>query len=138
MTQPASAPSAPSEAGQVVITRFECGNLRQMLMLIALHWRLKPDVKRIAPGYVGGRLIVNWRTRTILSLSIWASLSDIYAMGNVKRHVNASRVPRRIGVETRCGIYGYSGDWRRVMFGTQCADREPLQPIGNRPSTIRK
>jgi hypothetical protein len=114
--------------GQVVVTRFECTALVGMLMILALHRRVKRDVRRNAPGFLGIRLLVDWRRRTILSISLWKDLSSVYAMGNVRRHVEASRLPAVLGATTTCGVFCFVGDWRRVMFGSVVEARSPLHP----------
>jgi hypothetical protein len=112
-----------------VVTRFECPNLAVLLYLLALHVRIKRDVVRHAPGLVASRVVVQWRTRTMLSLSLWQNLDSVYDMGSVPRHVAGSRVPGRLGVATSSGVFGFTGDWRRVMFGAPAEPRSPLRPI---------
>ena len=114
---------ADPAGGQVVVTRFECGSLLALLVVLALHLRVKRDVRRQASGFVGIKLLIGWRDRTILSISLWKDLDSIYSMGNVPRHVSAVRVPNGLGVQTTAGIFCYVGDWRRVMF------RSPSPPI---------
>jgi heme-degrading monooxygenase HmoA len=115
--------------GQVVVTRFECTALVGMLMIIALHLRVKRDVRRHAPGFIGIRLLIDWRRRTILSISLWQDLASVYAMGNVRRHVEASRLPAVLGATTTCGVFCFVGDWRRVMFGSVVDAQSPLRPL---------
>lgn len=115
--------------GQVVVTRFECGTLRGLLAIIALHLRLKVDVRRRARGYLGVRTLVDWRHRTLLSVSLWQDLDSVYSMGMVPRHVSAVRVPGLLGVRTTCGVFCFVGDWRRVMFGSAAEPRSPMYPI---------
>lgn len=115
--------------GQVVITRFECPSLYALLLVLALHRRVKREVRRVAGGYLGGTTVVLWSARTVLSISLWDRLDSIYAMGEVQHHILASRVPARLGASTSCGIYTYRGDWRQVMFGTPTVKPEPLFAI---------
>lgn len=70
-------------------------------------------------------------TRTAASLSVWTNLPSIYSMGDVPEHIQAVRIPRRIGVRTRCGVYGYSGDWRNVLFHIDCSNEEPIQSFAS-------
>jgi hypothetical protein len=114
--------------GQVVVTRFECGSLLNLLAVLALHARVKRDVRRQASGFVGIKLLVDWRRRTILSISLWKDLESVYSMGNVPRHVSAARVPGGLGVQTTCGVFCFVGDWREVMFRGACIRRSPLHP----------
>jgi hypothetical protein len=109
---------AIDDRSQVVVTRFDCRTVRKLVFILALHYRVKPQVRRRADGYVGGKTIVLWRQRTVFSISLWRDLSSIYQMGNISRHILASRVPRQLGVATVCGIYAYNGDWKYLMFGT--------------------
>jgi hypothetical protein len=112
--------------GQVVVTRFDCTALIGMLAIIALHLRVKRDVRRNARGFLGIRLLIDWRRRTILSISLWRDLASVYAMGNVRRHVEAARLPGVLGATTTCGVFCFAGDWRRVMFGSEVDARSPL------------
>lgn len=109
-----------------MITRFECPSIRSLLVVLALHKRVKRDVRRVADGYLGGATVVSWKTRTVLSISLWQRFDSIYAMGNARAHVLASRVPRRLGVSTSCGIYAYTGEWRRLMFDAPGQEHDPL------------
>lgn len=121
---------ASDPRSQVVVTRFECHRLWPLLIILAKHYRMKREIRRVAEGYLGGAVIVRWRQRTLLSLSLWRSLDSIYDMGRSNGHIAASRVPARLGVATSCGIYAYSGDWRQIMFGVPVAANEPLLATG--------
>jgi hypothetical protein len=122
-----------ADGGQVVVTRFECGSMAKLLAIRLLHARLKRDVRRTAKGFIGIRTVIDWRRRTILSISLWESLDSIYSMGEVRQHVSAVRLPSRLGVATTCGIYCLAGDWRRVMFGGAAVTRSPLHPLDHPP-----
>ncbi|MET7467695.1 hypothetical protein [Micromonospora sp. NPDC005211] len=113
--------------GQVVITRFHCGDLVRVLVVLLLHLRVKRDVRRHAEGFLGIRLLVRWRERTVWSISLWRDLDSVYSMGGVSRHVAASRVPAKLGVTTSCDIFCHVGEWTRVMFG---GGRCPPRPGG--------
>jgi hypothetical protein len=110
----------------VVVTRFECPNLPVLLGLVLLHWRIKRAVHRHGKGLIGSRVVILWRRRTMLSVSLWPDLDSVYSMGGVPRHVEAARLPRRMGIRTTCGIYCFAGDWRRVMFRGDVTPRPPL------------
>jgi hypothetical protein len=114
--------------GQVMITRFECPNLLVMVLVVLLHGRVKRQVARRAEGYLGAVMLRDWRSRTVLSVSLWRDIDSVYAMGEVPRHVHASRVPPRLGIRTRAGVFCYAGDWRRVMFGAGHPNPSPLMP----------
>jgi hypothetical protein len=116
-------------APRVVVTRFECPNLATLLYLLALHVRIKRDVVRAAPGLVAARVVVQWRTRTMLSISLWQDLDSVYDMGSVPRHVAGARIPRKLGVATTSGVFTYTGDWRRVMFDAPAGPRSPFRPL---------
>jgi hypothetical protein len=122
-------PKAQDPRGQVVITRFECRSRYSLMVIYALHLRVKREVRRRVPGYLGGAIQIIWRKRTLVSISLWDELGSIYDMGQVQHHILASRVPHRMGAKTACGIYSYNGDWRQVMFGTESQRPEPLYPI---------
>jgi hypothetical protein len=115
--------------GQVMVTRFECGTLWNLLWILAMHMRLKIDVRRQSRGFVGVKGLIDWRRRTFLSISLWRDLDSVYSMGNVRRHVSAARVPPVMGVETTCGVFCFVGDWRRVMFRSPSLPCSPLHPI---------
>ena len=119
--------------GQVVVTRFECPSMWTLACLLMVHARIKRDVRRRNPGFVGAHTVVLWRRRTLLSVTIWDELSSVYRMGDVPRHVTGARLPARLGVRTRCGVFCYAGDWRRVMFRGDVPARSPLQPIEESP-----
>lgn len=120
------------DRGQVVITRFECESARGLLRLLLLHKRIKRDVRRQASGFVGVRTLVFWRSRTMLSVSVWKDLESIYSMGQVARHIQAAKRTSRLRVTTASGIFCYAGDWRRVMFRVGQPKDSPLQPIKQR------
>jgi hypothetical protein len=122
------------DGGQVVVTRFECPHLLSVILLLFLHRRVKRGVRRHARGYVGVKLLVDWRRKVVLSVSVWKDIESVYSMGRVDRHITATRIPARIGVRTASGIYCYVGDWRRVMFRSEVYGGSPLQPV-NWPST---
>lgn len=116
----------PSE-GQVVITRFDCPNYRSLLVVLALHTRLKSEVRRHATGFIGIKRQVDLRRRTVLSISLWRDLDSVYSMGQVRGHVEATRVPRGFGITTSCGVFCFAGDWRRVLFGGSGRRASPLR-----------
>lgn len=111
----------------MIVTRFECPGLVALAYLAVLHWRVKREVRKVADGLVAARAVVDWRRRTLLSVTLWSDLNSVYAMGNVAAHVAASRVPARLGVRTRCGVFCFAGDWRRVMFHGQVSPGTPLK-----------
>lgn len=117
------------DGGQVVVTRFECPTLAALIAVRLIHARLKPAVRRGATGFIGVTTIIDWKRRTMLSISLWQDLDSIYSMGNVPVHVAAARVPSRLGVATTCGIFCLAGDWRRVMFRGEAQARSPLRPL---------
>ena len=124
MTTPRLTPDPAG--GQVMITRFECPNVLAMLVVLVLHVRIQRDVRKFATGFIAVVSHHSWRTRTLLSISLWRDLDSVYSMGEVKRHIQASRIPRRLGVVTRCGVFCYTGDWRHVMFGVPASSASPL------------
>ena len=119
--------------GQVMITRFECPNLPVMMLVMLLHGRIKRQVARRAEGFIGAMMLREWRARTVLSVSLWRDIDSVYAMGEVPRHVHASRLPARLGIRTRAGVFCYAGDWRRVMFGAGQPNPSPLKPPAGGP-----
>jgi len=121
--------------GVVVMTRFECTTVRRLLTVIAMHWRVKRDVRRHARGFVAVRMLVQFRQRVVISLSIWQDLDSVYSMGDIPRHVTAARLPASLKIRTAAGVFCYAGDWRRVMFGGTGGHGSPLRPIGDRPSS---
>lgn len=122
-------PRHDPDPSRVVITRFECRTLIRLLLILALHHRIKRDVRRKVDGFVDAAAVVLWRRRTILSVTLWEDLEHVYGMGGVRRHIGASRVPHRLGVRTTCGVYTYTGDWRTLMFGTPTSTNEPLHGL---------
>jgi hypothetical protein len=115
--------------GHVVVTRFACPSLLVVLHLLGLHVLLARKVRQQAPAVIAVRAHVDWRRRQLLSISLWRSIDDIYTMGNVSAHVQAARLPGRLGVQTSCGVFTYVGDWQRVMFGAVDSKKSsPLSP----------
>ncbi|WP_405100607.1 hypothetical protein [Micromonospora sp. NBC_01412] len=114
--------------GQVVVTRFTCHTLPKVLLILLMHLRLKRHVRRQATGYLGIKVLVDWRHRVVLSISLWRDLDSVYSMGGVSRHVGASRAPGRFGITTTCGVFCYAGGWTRVMFGGAAKAESPLHP----------
>ncbi|WP_163506424.1 hypothetical protein [Fodinicola acaciae] len=122
--------------GQVVITRFACPSVSRLFVLLFLHVRIKRQVRRHATGFVGGKAVVLWRERTMLSVTLWRHLEDVYEMGKVNAHIMAARLPARLGIQTSCGIYPYRGDWRQIMFGVPAASADPL--VASAPPAAEK
>lgn len=122
---------ASDPRSQVVITRFECHGLAKLLLVLAMHVRIKREVRRVAKDFLGATTVVLWRERVVLSISLWRHLDGVYDMGGSNRHIVASRRPAKLGISTACGIYTYAGDWRRLMFGTAAEAGEPLRPIAD-------
>lgn len=118
----------PSE-GCVVITRFECHSSPRLVYLFLKHWWVKRSVRRAAEGYVASKAVIDWRAKTLMSISLWCSIGSVYSMGQVREHIIAARLPRRLGIDTTCGIYTFAGDWRTVMFGTVTAAHSPLYEL---------
>lgn len=117
------------EGGQVVVTRFECPSVPVLLALRLRHAAMRRHVRRHATGFLGVTMLIDWRSRVLLSLSLWEDLGSIYSMGMVSEHVAAVRLPAVLGVNTTCGIFCLVGDWRAVMFGSPSAARSPLLPL---------
>jgi hypothetical protein len=112
--------------GVVVVTLFECRTILKMLLIWKLHHQLKQRVYRKAKDFLGVYLILDWRARTIRSISLWASLHGIYDMGEVPEHVEAVRIPGAQGIQTLCGIFSYEGDWLKVLFDARVSRPSPL------------
>ena len=117
---------ASDHRGHVVITRFVCPSRTRVFFLMLMHFRIKRKVRKVAGGFVGGTSVVLWQQRAMLSVTLWRHLDDIYDMGKVKQHIEASRLPPQLEIQTTCGIYSYSGDWRKLMFGTEDISADPL------------
>lgn len=112
-----------------MVTRFECPNLWALVLILVMHVRLKRDVRRHAIGFLGTARLVDWRSRTLLNVSLWEDMEGVHSMGRVRRHVNATRLPSHLGVATDGGVYSYTGDWRRVIFGAGREGRSPVRPL---------
>jgi hypothetical protein len=114
-----------------MITRFECPSLSTMLVIVLLHRWIKRQVTRLADGYLGAVMLRDWRNRTVLSISLWRDIDSVYSMGKVPRHIHGSRLPARLGIRTRAGVFCYAGDWRQVMFGVGRPKSSPLESPTN-------
>jgi hypothetical protein len=117
-----------------MITRFECPSLPAMVIIVLLHRWIKRQVARRAYGYLGAAMVRDWRTRTVLSMSLWRDPESVYSMGQVPRHIKGSRLPARLGIHTRAGVFCYTGDWRQVMFGIARPKPSPLKSPASSPS----
>ncbi|MBE1561951.1 hypothetical protein [Nonomuraea africana] len=116
----------------MIVTRFECGSRLKLVAMLVLHRRVKRHVRRLARGLVGVKTLVDWRTSTMLSITLWKDLDSVYSMGQVPQHVAAVRVPGSLGVRTSSGVFCFAGDWRRVMFRSPSEPRSPLYPLPSR------
>ena len=117
--------------GVLVVTEFRCKGWWQMVRVLLLHYRVKPDITANVSGFIGVRTVRIWRERRILSISIWERGADLMGMGASNRHVKAAHVTEEVGVTTNAGVFTYSGDWRRLMFGASRGtepERSPLTP----------
>lgn len=123
---PGREPGRSKPGGVVVITRFKCRSRRQMLVIVRLHRRLKKKVSAASDGFIGVRLYPQWNERVLLSVSLWRDLTSLYDMGSVPEHVAATRIPGRLGINTSCGVFEYSGDWRVILFGEGWSTTSPL------------
>lgn len=110
------------KGGAVVVTAFACRTRRDVLLVWWWHHRLKPAVQARVSGFLGVRLYIDWRRRLVRSVSLWTDPAHLYDMGEVREHVAITRLPRRRGIRTSCGVYTFGGDWRTVMFGQEPAD----------------
>jgi hypothetical protein len=105
-----------SEAS-IVVTRFACRTRRQLVSLVIAHSVMKRRVRQQIPQLVGASVVINWKLRYMYSVSIWPDRHTIERMGSVPAHVQAAHTIERFGIETRCGVFQYMGDWREVLFG---------------------
>ncbi len=112
-----------------MITRFECPGLLAMVVIVLLHDWIKRQVARRTEGYLGATMLRDWRNRTVLSMSLWRDIDSVYSMGNVPLHIRGSRLPARLGIRTRAGVFCYAGDWRQVMFGAGQPKPSPLDSL---------
>jgi hypothetical protein len=106
-----------TEGGAVVVTLFACRTRRDLALVWWLHRRVRPAVLAHTRGFLGVRLYIDWRARTLRSVSLWADPAYLYDMGKVSDHIAIARIPRRRGIQTSCGIYTYQGECAEVMFG---------------------
>jgi hypothetical protein len=121
------------DGGQVVVTRFECRTLRNLLAIRLRHFLLGFAVRRQARGFLGIKAHVDWRRCTLLSVSLWEDIESVYTIGNVPAHVRAARLTHRLGVRTTCGIYCFTGTCKRVLFRGDAEIRSPLRPLADSP-----
>jgi hypothetical protein len=94
-----------------------------------LHGRVRRDALRQTSGLVVSKAAVDWRQRTLFSITLWRDLDSVYTIGSVRRHTAATRLPRRFGVSTTSGVFTFTGDARRVLFGSPVQSRSPLRPL---------
>jgi hypothetical protein len=103
--------------------------LFSLVAIWVMHLRLKRAVRARTTGFVDAKALVLWRQRTLLNISLWRDVPSIATMGRVPGHVNAARLPSRLGVATAGCVYPSAGDWREVLFGIDVATRSPLAPL---------
>jgi hypothetical protein len=77
--------------GHLSVTRFECPTRATVIILCCLNSYVKREVLRKASGCLGITTLTDWRSRMLYSISMWRDIEDIYRMGDVHRHVLASR-----------------------------------------------
>ncbi|MFJ6854158.1 hypothetical protein ACIQM3_27180 [Streptomyces sp. NPDC091271] len=121
--------------GHIALTRFECRSALNMAVVLFLHARIKREVRRIAPEFVGAAPVVLWRHRTILSVTLWRTLESMYAMGEAQSHILAARVPHKLGIRTTSGLFPYGGDWKNLLFEATVTDVDPLHERADDPET---
>jgi len=127
---------AGAEAGGVVvITAFACRTRTDVLLLWWLHHRLDARVRAATDKFLGVKLYIDWSDRRVRSVSLWSDIKGLYDMGKVEAHIAATRLPAQRGITTSCGVYGYRGDWRTVLFGEGYATPAPLQTSEHDRST---
>ncbi|MFJ8544424.1 hypothetical protein ACIRFH_20795 [Streptomyces sp. NPDC093586] len=118
--------TARDSRGHIALTRFECRTALNVVVVLLMHMRIKREVRRVAPGFVGAAPVVLWKDRTVLSVTLWRTLESMYAMGEAQSHIRASRVPSKLGIRTTSGLFPYRGDWKNVLFEATVADIDPL------------
>lgn len=112
--------------GVIVVTRFTARRKWQLVVLRLLHPLIKRRVSKQCTGLIGATSWMSWRELTMYSVSAWESVNAVYDLGNVDEHIRASRIPVAWSVETRCGIFAYSGEWKQLMFGGGKGGLSPL------------
>ena len=124
-----SAQAAQGADDRVVVTRFECGSLVKLLAVSFLHVFIRRAAVRDTHGLVLSTSHVSWGSRTLISISLWRSLRDVYSMGQCREHVMAARIPHKLGIRTACAMFRVEGDWRNVMFGASMPYRSPFKDL---------
>lgn len=112
--------------GVVIVTSFRCQSLLHMLAIMRLHGPMKRRVGEAVVGFIDVHLFIDWRNRTLKSVSLWTTREAACGMGQVPAHIKAARLPGRWGVSTTCGVFEYSGDWKRVLLGGEWEGPSPL------------
>lgn len=102
---------------RVVVTAFVCPNRIAWLRILFEHLSIK---RRLRASDIGGlaltTLVVSWRSKRILNISIWESKDAIYNMNGWPEHIKAAHLPPRLRVRTWCIVYETEGNWRDVLF----------------------
>ncbi len=60
--------------GQIVVTRFECPNAYSFALIRLLHYAVRRQAKKRALAFRGVAVISSWRTKTMMSITVWDSL----------------------------------------------------------------
>lgn len=100
----------------MVITRFDCPTYRHLLVIRLLHAVLGRRIRAKLDGLLLSHTTTDLRARRVVSVSVFRELGDLYQMGSVTTHVNAARIPPKLGVKTSGGVFVYAGDWRKILF----------------------
>lgn len=113
-------------SGVIVVTLFRCESISNILRIWIRHKLLMPKISENVPGFLGVHMYPRWSSRELRSVSLWRCRADILGMGEVPEHVALSRFPARIGIETVCGIFEFSGDWKTLLFGVEMEQVSPI------------
>jgi hypothetical protein len=105
------------KGGVVVVTRFQAKSRFGLIYLRFLHRRVNNDVQRASTGYLGGKLVTNWREKYALSVTLWSSLEDIYDMGGVGSHIIAARRAGNLGLHATASLFPFWGGWSSGLYG---------------------
>jgi hypothetical protein len=115
--------------GVVVVTRFDCPTYRHLLVIRLMHAVLGRRIRPKLDGLVLSYTRTQVRARRVLSVSVFGQIGDLYQMGQVTTHVNAARIPQKLGVKTSGGVFVYSGDWRKILFDAGTDSVSPLTDL---------
>lgn len=118
----------------IVDTMFSCATRSQLCVILALHIKLRREIRKDVDGLRFSTTTVLWRRLEVHNISLWDRLESVYSMGASGAHVRYTQIPSRLGVATACHVFSDVGPWQDVMFPHSSV---PVEPAGEQDDLPR-